>query len=87
MNLQLYNVAPNLPAELKFLETLADNVWWCWHPDAIDLFTRINVALWRELGGNPKRFLRHVSQERLEELARDRNYVMNNIFFAICYDV
>ena len=29
MNLQLYNVAPNLPPELKFLETLADNVWWC----------------------------------------------------------
>ena len=81
MNLQLYNVAPNLPAELKFLETLADNVWWCWHPDAIDLFTRINVGLWRELGGNPKRFLRHVSQERLEELARDRNYVkvLNNL--------
>ena len=75
MNLQLYNVAPNLPAELKFLETLADNVWWCWHPDAIDLFTRINVSLWRELGGNPKRFLRHIPQERLEELARDRNYV------------
>ena len=75
MNLQLYNVAPRIPGELKFLETLVDNIWWCWHQNAIDLFTRINPALWRELHGSAKTFLRKVPQERLEELAHDVGYL------------
>ena len=31
MELQLYNVAPRVPKELKFLEELSNNIWWCWH--------------------------------------------------------
>ena len=75
MELQLYNVAPRLPEELVFLEKLANNIWWCWHPDAIDLFTRIDHNLWREVGGNAKAFLRHVSPENLAELAQDKGYL------------
>lgn len=75
MELQLYNVAPRLPEELVFLEKLANNIWWCWHPDAIDLFTRIDHNLWREVGGNAKAFLRHVSPENLVELAQDKGYL------------
>ena len=75
MELQLYNVAPRLPEELAFLEKLADNIWWCWHPDAIDLFMRIDHNLWREVGGNAKIFLRRVSMENLEELSRDSGYL------------
>ena len=75
MNLQLYNVAPRIPEELKFLEVLVDNIWWCWHQNAIELFMRINPTLWRELRGTAKAFLRKVPQERLEELARDVGYL------------
>ena len=75
MGLQLYNVSPALPGELSFLEKLADNIWWCWHPDAIDLFTRIDHNLWREVGGNAKAFLRKVSPGNLEELAKDSGYL------------
>jgi len=75
MNLQLYNVAPRIPEELQFLETLANNIWWCWHPQAVDLFTRINSYLWRELSGNAKTYLRRVSQQRLEELSHDHGYL------------
>ena len=74
MDVQLYNVGPRIPEELNFLETLSDNIWWCWHPMAIELFVRINPNLWRELGGNAKLFLRTVPQSRLEELARDPVY-------------
>ena len=52
MELQLYNVAPRIPDELKFLETLSNNIWWCWHPLAIELFVRINPNLWREVSGS-----------------------------------
>ena len=75
MNLQLYNVAPRIPSELKFLEVLVDNIWWCWHQNAIELFMRIDPVLWRELHGTAKAFLRKVPQERLEELARDVGYL------------
>ena len=75
MNLQLFNVAPRIPAELQFLETLANNIWWCWHPQAVELFVRIDPYLWRELSGNAKTYLRRVSQHRLEELAKDHAYL------------
>lgn len=75
MGLHLYNVAPRIPAEIKFLETLADNIWWCWNKNAIDLFVRIDPALWRQLAGAAKEFLRKVPQARLEELAHDALYV------------
>ena len=74
MDVQLYNVGPRIPEELKFLETLSNNIRWCWHPLAIELFVRINPNLWRELSGNAKEFLRTVPQSRLEELAHDPTY-------------
>lgn len=75
MDVQLYNVGPRIPAELEFLEKLSNNIWWCWHPQAIALFTRINANLWRELEGNAREFLRKVPQRRLEELAHDASYL------------
>jgi len=75
MELKLYNVAPRMPKELKFLEKLTDNIWWCWHPLAIELFTRIHPQLWKEHEGCAKSFLRHVPQERLEELAKDDDFI------------
>ena len=75
MEFQLYNVGPRVPKELAFLETLSNNIWWCWHPAAIELFVRINPNLWREVNGNAKTFLRSIPQERLEELAGDRSFL------------
>ena len=77
MELQLYNVAPRIPGELAFLEKLADNIWWCWHQSAIELFMRIDPNLWREVGGNAKMFLRTVSGKRLDELVRDSGFLRN----------
>jgi len=75
MNVQLFNVAPQMPKELAFLEELAGNIWWCWHPLAIELFVRINPNLWHEVEGNAKAFLSRVSQSRFEELAKDSTYL------------
>ncbi|MBO5763030.1 MAG: alpha-glucan family phosphorylase [Lentisphaeria bacterium] len=73
--MKLFNVAPHVPEELKFLEELSYNMWWCWHPLAIELFVRIDPNLWQEVEGNSRRFLCAVSQERLEELAGDAAYL------------
>ena len=75
MELQLYNVSPRIPEELSFLEVLANNIWWCWHQNAIELFVRIDPAAWRKQKGTAKAFLRNVPQSRMEELANDAGYL------------
>ncbi len=74
-NIKLYNVSPRMPRELKFLERLSYNMWWCWHPAAIELFVRINPSLWRELEGNCRKFLGMIPQSRLEALAHDSDFL------------
>ena len=38
--LKTFTVRPALPPELSRLEELANNLWWSWHQDAIELFAR-----------------------------------------------
>ena len=74
-DVKLFNVAPNIPDKLRFLEVLSYNMWWSWNHDAIDLFRRINPQLWRQVHGNTRLFLSRVPQARLEELAKDRSFL------------
>lgn len=74
-NIKLFNVAPSVPDELRFLEEISFNMWWSWHPAAIELFERIDPALWREVEGNTRMFLNCLPQGKLEELARDSFYL------------
>jgi starch phosphorylase len=74
-NIQLFNVLPKIPEKLKFLETLADNIWWCWNKEAISLFRHIDIELWKDCSHNPKILLDRISQARLEELSTDQNFL------------
>lgn len=71
----LFNVAPCIPEQVSFLETLARNMWWCWNTEAIELFRRIDPKLWRSCGHNPLVFLSQVPQRRLESLAQEESFV------------
>ena len=73
--IQTYQVLPNIPSELEFIEILSRNLWWCWRKDAIELLRRIDPRLWQESGRNPLRFLSAVPQDRLEELAKDNSFL------------
>jgi starch phosphorylase len=73
-HIQTFQVLPSIPEHLGFLETLTRNIWWCWQRDAVELLRRINPSLWAETRANPILFLTRVSQERLEELARDGSF-------------
>ena len=64
-----------MPGELSFLETLARNMWWSWHVEAVDLFRRINPQLWHETEHNPLLFLSQVPQARLEALAGNEGFL------------
>jgi len=74
-NFQTYQVYPNIPSKLEFLEVLSRNMWWCWKKDAIELFRRINPRLWNAAGRNPIVFLTLIPQNRLEELALDEGFL------------
>jgi starch phosphorylase len=73
-NFQTYQVHPNIPPNLAFLEKLSRNMWWCWKKDAIELFRRIDPARWVESGRNPIAFLAKIPQSRFEQLAEDDGY-------------
>ncbi|MDL1980190.1 MAG: alpha-glucan family phosphorylase [Deltaproteobacteria bacterium] len=74
-HLQTFQVVPNIPEQLSFLEALSRNLWWSWKQDAIELFRRIDPRLWEESERNPIVFLTRISQTRFEELARDDSFL------------
>jgi starch phosphorylase len=74
-NFQTYQVHPNIPENLAFLEVLSRNMWWCWKKDAIELFRRVDPPRWVESGRNPIAFLAKIPQDRFEQLAKDDGYL------------
>jgi len=70
-----YKVVPNIPKEIKPLQRLAYNLCFSWKDEIQDLFQRLDPRLWEECGHNPVLLLGLVSQERLNELSRDRNFL------------
>jgi len=64
-------VVPSLPDKLKRLRDLAYNLWWCWNPEAIELFRRLDRDLWEQTYHNPAAMLGMISPERFEQLAAD----------------
>ncbi|MCD4721751.1 MAG: alpha-glucan family phosphorylase [Desulfobacula sp.] len=72
---QIYKVYPAIPEPLSFLDYLARNLWWCWNPEAIELFHRIHPAQWEKIGKNPVAFLSHISQRRFDDLSKDESFL------------
>ncbi|HOE66754.1 MAG TPA: alpha-glucan family phosphorylase [Candidatus Hydrogenedentes bacterium] len=70
-----YTVVPKLPPKIARLSDIANNFCWCWDPEAIDLFFRIDRDLWLEIAQNPVLLLGRVSQDRLEALAQDDSFL------------
>jgi starch phosphorylase len=74
-NFQSFQVYPNVPESLHFLEDLSRNMWWSWNKDGIELFRRMDPPLWVDCGRNPIAFLSKIPQGRLEKLAKDKGYL------------
>ncbi|MCL2390871.1 MAG: alpha-glucan family phosphorylase, partial [Endomicrobia bacterium] len=74
-NVKPFVVVPNLPEVLAPLLTIANNMWWCWNSEAVELFRRMDRDLWEETYHNPKAMLGMVRQERLVELSKDDSFV------------
>lgn len=66
---------PVLPESLNRLDELANNLLYSWYRGVRGLFFRLDPELWEECGHNPKVFLRHVSQDKIDQAARDSVYI------------
>jgi starch phosphorylase len=51
--------------------SLANNLWWSWHPDTINLFRDLDPIRWRQLDHNPIALLKEFTPERLEVRASE----------------
>ncbi|HLA41434.1 MAG TPA: alpha-glucan family phosphorylase, partial [Candidatus Glassbacteria bacterium] len=74
-NITEYSVVPTLPEKLASLKPLAENVYWTWNQDIIELFRRLDADLWESTRHNPVLMLQTISQQRLEELAEDDGFI------------
>ncbi|MDZ7748820.1 MAG: alpha-glucan family phosphorylase [Halofilum sp. (in: g-proteobacteria)] len=68
-------VQPVVPDALARLHELADNLTYSWDRRIRGLFRRIDSGLWDHSDHNPKVFLRRVTQERLDELVADSDFM------------
>ncbi|MDR2426043.1 MAG: alpha-glucan family phosphorylase [Endomicrobium sp.] len=75
LNAKSFVVTPNLPKTLSPLLTIANNMWWCWNSDAVELFRRLDRDMWEETYHSPKAILGMIAQGRLEILAEDDSFI------------
>src|SRR6266498_5690081 len=72
----------DLPKRLIRLSALAYNLWWTWQPEAARLFGLLDFDLWERLGHNPIRLLHEIGRPRLNQIAKDKEYLaqFNSVF-------
>ena len=68
-------VNPQLPKNINRLQEIANNLWWSWNSEFLRLFKKIDNDLWETVDKNPVKFLKRVSQEKIEEAARDDKFI------------
>ena len=68
-------VNPQLPKRIDKLSEVANNLWWSWNTEFLRLFQKIDKDLWEESDKNPVKFLKRVSQEKLEEASKNLSFL------------
>ena len=68
-------VNPQLPKNINRLQEIANNLWWSWNTEFLRLFKKIDNDLWETVDKNPVKFLKRVSQERIERASNDDKFV------------
>lgn len=68
-------VNPQLPKRISKLMDIANNLWWSWNTEFLKLFKKIDLDLWESVEKNPTKFLKQVSQEKLEDAINDEEFI------------
>ncbi|GMQ77661.1 MAG: alpha-glucan family phosphorylase [Anaerolineae bacterium] len=65
------DLTQKLPQKIRELEDLAYNLWWSWNPEARALFRHLDYPLWSKSEHNPVQLLNEISEEKLDQAAKD----------------
>ena len=68
-------VNPQLPKRIEKLSEISNNLWWSWNTRFLRLFKMMDRDLWENCGKNPIKFLKLVSQERLEYAEKNQEFL------------
>ena len=68
-------VNPQLPKRIEKLSEISNNLWWSWNTEFLRLLKKMDGDLWEQSGKNPVKFLKHISQERLESMSKDIGFL------------
>lgn len=68
-------VNPQLPKRINRLNEIANNLWWSWNTEFLRLLKTMDGDLWEKCDKNPVKFLKHISQEKLEEAENDVQFL------------
>ena len=76
------NVKTHLPEKLSKLEEIAQNLWWVWNAEAMDMFRQIDSEAWQLSGSNPTLLLSILSYDKLVALSEDKAFMekLNRIY-------
>src|SRR5688572_13038808 len=82
--IRTFQVFPDVPAPLEPVLEMAHNLWWVWHPDAVELFRRLDRKLWEDVYHNPVKLLGVIDQRKLAAAASDEGYLahMSRVYEA-----
>ena len=68
-------VKPQLPERIKRLDDISYNLWWSWNTEFLRLFKIIDIDLWEKCKKSPIKFLKQVSQEKIEACTKDEEFL------------
>ena len=68
-------VMPQLPERIRGLSAIANNLWWSWNTEFLQLFKLIDVDLWDSVGKNPVKFLNLISQSKLDSIVENKEFL------------
>ena len=68
-------VNPQLPKRIDKLAEISKNLWWSWNTEFLKLFKQIDIDLWERVENNPVKFLKQVTQEKLEEASENNEFL------------
>ena len=75
-------VKPIYSPEMKKLEELSRNIWWCWNVDAVELFESIDTVAWKATEQNPVALMEGLSVEQIKDLENNKDFVerLNKVY-------
>ncbi len=68
-------VNSQLPKRIAKLTDIANNLWWSWNTEFLRLLKKMDVDLWESSEKNPVKFLKQISQEKIEAAIKDEEFL------------